>query len=130
MAEQVEERGRELEAAAVMWRHRRGGRQERARGREAVEGGRLEEGRARLRTARVALERGDDAEGVADADAGLRRADELEAAQIAGGVAAAVGQLEGFARLLQRAVVLGAAGDWAVGRARAKRRGGGAADAA
>ena len=84
-----------------------------------MDAGRVEEGRGLLRTARVALERGGDAAGALDADAELRRAAALEAERLAAAVEEGVARAEELAGLLQRAVALGAAGDWAarVGRA-------------
>jgi hypothetical protein len=122
VCEQADRLDEDVRAAEVLWRHRRGGRQELARGLAAVGAGRLEEGRGALRTARVALGMGGDAEGAAAAEAGLLQADEAEAASMAATVRAQVGRLEAVARLLERAVALGAVGDWQAARARARRR--------
>ena len=81
----------------------------------------MEEGRGLLRTARAALERGGDADGARAAGAELRRADALEAERLAGAVEEGVARAEELAGLLQRAVALGAAGDWAKRRLGAGR---------
>jgi hypothetical protein len=74
----------ELSVQVSRSRHRRVGRQEMERGMRAMTEGRREEGRGLLRTARAALELGGDSEGEREVEAEMRKADEQEAAELAG----------------------------------------------